>query len=69
MTSLSYVHGSSALPDEIRAFCRGAIAHYKVPRHVSFRTSFPMTVTGKVQKFALRAQVVALLGRTLQEAA
>ena len=43
----------------IRAFCRGSIAHYKVPRHVVFVDGFPLTVSGKVQKHVLRDQVVA----------
>jgi fatty-acyl-CoA synthase len=45
--------------EEIREFCRGQIAHYKVPRYVRFVDSFPMTVTGKVQKFLLRQQMAA----------
>jgi fatty-acyl-CoA synthase len=45
--------------EEIREFCRGQIAHYKVPRYVKFVDSFPMTVTGKVQKFLLRQQMAA----------
>jgi fatty-acyl-CoA synthase len=48
--------------DEIRAFCREQIAHYKVPRHVRFVDSFPMTITGKIQKFVLREQMSAALG-------
>jgi fatty-acyl-CoA synthase len=48
--------------EEIRAFCAGQIAHYKVPRYVVFVDSFPMTVTGKVQKYLLRAQVTTDLG-------
>ena len=48
--------------DEIRAFCREQIAHYKVPRHVRFVDSFPMTITGKIQKFVLREQMSAVLG-------
>ena len=48
--------------EEIRAFCRGQIAHYKVPRYVRFVDGFPMTVTGKVQKFVLRAETAAELG-------
>ncbi len=40
--------------EEIRAFCRGRIAHYKVPRYVKFVDDFPMTVTGKIQKFVMR---------------
>jgi fatty-acyl-CoA synthase len=51
--------GSTATVEEIRDFCRGQIAHYKVPRYVKFVDSFPMTVTGKVQKFLLRQQVAA----------
>ncbi len=43
------------LDDEgVRAFCRGQIAHYKIPRHVRFVNEFPMTVTGKMQKFLMR---------------
>ncbi len=44
-----------ALDEEgVRAFCRGQIAHYKIPRHVRFVDEFPMTVTGKMQKFLMR---------------
>jgi fatty-acyl-CoA synthase len=41
-------------PEEIREYCRGRIAHYKVPRYVKFTDSFPMTITGKIQKFKMR---------------
>ncbi len=41
--------------DEIRAFCKGQIAHYKIPRYVRFKAELPMTVTGKPQKFKMRA--------------
>ena len=51
--------GMQASEEEIREYCRGQIAHYKVPRYVKFVDSFPMTVTGKVQKFVLRQQVAA----------
>jgi fatty-acyl-CoA synthase len=40
--------------DEVHAFCRDQIAHYKVPRHVRFVQDFPMTVTGKMQKYLMR---------------
>ena len=40
--------------EEVRAFCRDRIAHYKVPRHVRFVQEFPMTVTGKMQKYLMR---------------
>jgi fatty-acyl-CoA synthase len=46
--------GCRATADEFRDFCHGRIAHYKVPRYVKFVESFPMTVTGKIQKFVLR---------------
>jgi fatty-acyl-CoA synthase len=54
--------GTSATDDELREFCRGAIAHYKVPRYIRFVDEFPMTVTGKVQKFLMREQSIADLG-------
>ena len=53
--------GEAATEDEIRAFCRGRIAHYKIPRHVLFVDGFPMTITGKVQKFVMRAQSIERL--------
>ena len=43
--------------DEVKAFCQGQIAHFKVPRHVRFVSSFPMTVTGKIQKFVMREEM------------
>ena len=48
--------------EQVRDFCRGKIAHYKVPRYVKFVDGFPMTVTGKVQKFKLREQAIQELG-------
>ena len=54
--------GEQATPDEIRAFCQGQIAHYKIPRHIRFVDAFPMTITGKVQKFLMRRQMVEELG-------
>ena len=50
--------GESASEDEIKAFCKGQIAHYKVPRYVRFVGEFPMTVTGKVQKFQIRDAMI-----------
>ncbi|MDH5298299.1 MAG: AMP-binding protein, partial [Desulfobulbaceae bacterium] len=47
--------------EEMRAFCRGRIAHFKIPKYIWFVDEFPMTVTGKVQKFKMREQAVALL--------
>ena len=46
--------GAALTEDEVRDFCRGQIAHYKIPRYVRFVTDFPMTVTGKMQKFLMR---------------
>jgi fatty-acyl-CoA synthase len=54
--------GAELTEDEVKDFCRGRIAHYKVPRYVKFTDGFPMTVTGKVQKFKMREQAVAELG-------
>ena len=54
--------GLEADADEIRDFCKGQIAHYKIPRHIRFVDSFPMTVTGKIQKYLLRQQVTTELG-------
>jgi fatty-acyl-CoA synthase len=54
--------GVSAGEEEIRAFCRDQIAHYKVPRYVKFVDTFPMTVTGKIQKYIMREQTIAELG-------
>ncbi|HEX3861877.1 MAG TPA: AMP-binding protein [Stellaceae bacterium] len=47
---------------ELHAFCHGQIAHFKIPRHVRFVDEFPMTVTGKIQKFIMREQMIAELG-------
>ncbi|EKS36044.1 AMP-binding protein [Afipia clevelandensis] len=54
--------GERATDEEIRAFCRGQIAHYKIPRHIRFVETFPTTVTGKVQKFVMRQQMIDELG-------
>ncbi|MEJ1161089.1 AMP-binding protein [Prosthecomicrobium sp. N25] len=54
--------GQSATAEEIRDFCRGQIAHYKVPRYVEFVTEIPMTVTGKAQKFRMREAMMERLG-------
>ena len=51
-----------ATEDEIRDFCRGKIAHYKIPRYVKFVSEFPMTVSGKVQKFQMREMAIKELG-------
>ncbi|HEV8371547.1 MAG TPA: AMP-binding protein [Pyrinomonadaceae bacterium] len=61
--------GVTATADEIRSFCRGQISHYKIPRHIKFVESFPMTVTGKIQKFVMREQMIAELGLEEQKTA
>jgi fatty-acyl-CoA synthase len=54
--------GQSCTEDEIRAFCRDQIAHYKVPRYIRFVQELPVTVTGKPQKFLMREAMVRELG-------
>ena len=56
--------GQSVNEDDIRAFCKGRIAHFKIPRYVKFVDEFPMTITGKVQKFVMREQ----MARELEQA-
>ncbi|MDX8522576.1 AMP-binding protein [Mesorhizobium dulcispinae] len=58
-----------ATEQEIKAFCAGQIAHYKVPRYIRFRTELPMTVTGKPQKFLMREKMVEELGLVAQKTA
>src|SRR2546425_5940471 len=54
--------GAPATGDELAAWCKGKIATYKIPRHWKFVDAFPMTVTGKVQKFKMREAAVEELG-------
>ena len=61
--------GESADAEEIRAFCQGQIAHYKIPYHIRFVDGFPMTVTGKIQKFLMREAMVEDLGILVQPTA
>tara|TARA_B100000700_G_scaffold8798_1_gene9083 strand:+ start:225 stop:1958 length:1734 start_codon:yes stop_codon:yes gene_type:complete len=49
---------TSCSEEEVREFCRGQIAHYKIPRYIRFVEEYPMTITGKVQKFAMRDKMV-----------
>jgi fatty-acyl-CoA synthase len=56
-----------AAEEEIREFCRGRIAHFKVPQYIRFVEAFPMTVTGKVQKFRIRE--IEIEDRGLEDAA
>jgi len=54
--------GAHATEDELRDFCRGRIAHFKVPKYIRLVDEFPMTVTGKVQKFRIREREIELRG-------
>jgi fatty-acyl-CoA synthase len=54
--------GADLDEDGVREFCRGRLAHFKVPRYVIFVDEFPMTVTGKVQKYLMREESVRRLG-------
>jgi fatty-acyl-CoA synthase len=54
--------GQQVTADDVREFCRGQIASYKIPRYVRFTTEFPTTVTGKMQKFIMREISIEELG-------
>ena len=69
---MAYVQtrGGAALDrDAVAEFCRGKIAHYKVPRYVQVVDEFPMTVTGKIQKYKMREQAIAELGLQVADTA
>src|SRR6266852_4940044 len=61
--------GQTATPEEIRDFCKGQIAHYKIPRYIEFVAEFPMTITGKIQKFVMREQTIKKLGLKAEKTA
>jgi fatty-acyl-CoA synthase len=61
--------GEGATVEEIQLFCRGQIAHFKIPRYIKFVDGFPMTVTGKIQKFVMRDVMIRELGLSLQKTA
>jgi fatty-acyl-CoA synthase len=54
--------GRTMSEDEVRDYCRGRLAHFKIPRYVRFVDTYPMTVTGKVQKYLIREQMARELG-------
>ena len=54
--------GRGLTEEALREFCRGRIAHYKVPRHVRFVSEMPVTATGKPQKFRMRERMIEELG-------
>ncbi|MGJ7461582.1 AMP-binding protein [Halomonas sp. MA07-2] len=62
MAWVKLAEGQALTADELKAFCKGKIAHYKVPRYVKFVDEFPMTVTGKIQKFKMREEATHELG-------
>ena len=61
--------GEHADEAEIKTFCQGKIAHHKVPHYIRFVEDFPMTVTGKLQKFIMRDKMIEELGLTIRETA
>jgi fatty-acyl-CoA synthase len=61
--------GQTCTEDELRAFCRASLAHYKVPRYVQFVETFPQTVTGKIQKFKIRELMIEQFELTIEETA
>ena len=62
MAWVTFRERDTATEDELRAFCRERLAHFKVPRYWKIASEFPMTVTGKVQKFKMRETAIAELG-------
>ncbi|KVC52672.1 AMP-binding protein [Burkholderia stagnalis] len=61
--------GEQMSEDDVRAFCNGQIAHYKIPRYIRFVDELPMTVTGKVQKFIMRQRMIDELKLDVQKTA
>ena len=56
------VEGAQLSDQDVREFCKGQISHQKIPRYIQFVQSYPMTASGKVQKFVLREQAISDLG-------
>jgi fatty-acyl-CoA synthase len=54
--------GENATPEEIKEFCKGRIAHFKIPETIRFVESFPTTLSGKIQKFKIRESEIAARG-------
>jgi fatty-acyl-CoA synthase len=61
--------GETLTAEEVRGFCDGQIAHQKIPRYIRFVDAFPMTVTGKIQKFRMRQAMEEELGIKAAETA
>jgi fatty-acyl-CoA synthase len=62
MAWIQLAEGEQLSEAEVKSFCQGQIARYKVPRYIKFVDAFPMTVTGKIQKFVMRQQSISELG-------
>ena len=69
MVSVILRDGAKLTEDELRDYCSGKIAHYKVPKYVVFVDEFPMTVTGKIQKYKMREQAITELGLQVADTA
>jgi fatty-acyl-CoA synthase len=67
MAAIKIKEKVSCSEEEIRDFCRGRIANYKIPFYVKFVDEYPMTASGKIQKFKLREMAISEL--SLEEAA
>ena len=66
---ISLKEGKDISEEDIKEYCKGKVAHYKVPRYIRFGNDFPMTVTGKVQKYKMREISIKELGLEEQETA
>ena len=62
MAWIKLKEGETSTAEEIKAFCKGKITHFKIPRYIKFTNDFPMTVTGKVRKVEMRAISIKELG-------
>ncbi len=54
--------GAGLTEEDVREYCRGRLAHFKIPRYVRFVEEFPMTITGKIQKYRMREISIEELG-------
>ena len=62
MAWIKLKEGRTLTPDDVKLFCKGKIAHFKIPRYIKFVDGFPMTVTGKIQKYKMREESIKELG-------
>ena len=62
MAWVQLAEGEQLTEDELKEFCRGKIAHFKIPRYIAFVSEFPMTVTGKIRKIEMREKSISDLG-------